>query len=69
LDFRSAIETLLKYSLVEPHSKPDSYSMHSVVHEWCLELFRKDNEEVIQAVLVALGYAAPEGDGSEDWQL
>ena len=55
LDFKDAVRTLLTYSLVEEHSVPDSYSMHSVVHEWCFEHFWEDNKQsMIPMALVAV---------------
>jgi tetratricopeptide (TPR) repeat protein len=61
LDFKDAVRTLLTYSLVEEHSVPDSYSMHSVVHEWCFEHFWEDNKQsMIPIALVAVGSMVPE---------
>ena len=60
LDFKDAVRTLLTYSLVEEHSVPDSYSMHSVVHEWCFEHFWEDNKQsMIPIALVAVASMVP----------
>jgi tetratricopeptide (TPR) repeat protein len=62
LDFKDAVSTLLTYSLVEEHSMPDSYSMHSVVHEWCLEHFWEDNKQsMVSIALLAIGSMVPDG--------
>jgi tetratricopeptide (TPR) repeat protein len=62
LDFKDAVGTLLTYSIVEEHSVPDSYSMHSVVHEWCLEHFWEDNKQsMIPMALGAIGSMVPDG--------
>jgi len=67
MDFRNAVETLLNYSLVESHSLPNSYAMHSVVHDWCFELFREDSaQEMTQIVLIAVGQAVPYGKDLEN---
>jgi tetratricopeptide (TPR) repeat protein len=70
LDFKDAVRTLLTYSLVEEHSVPDSYSMHSVVHEWCFEHFWEDNKQsMIPIALVAVGSMVPENGRFMDSML
>jgi tetratricopeptide (TPR) repeat protein len=41
--------------------------MHSVVHDWCFELFNEDSaQEMTQIVLIAVGQAVPYRDNLED---
>jgi len=65
IGFERVIKMLLTCSLVEPHLNIDSYSIHSVVHDWCMESISKDKHELMVLALTVVGYAVPELSKSE----
>ncbi|CAD0032314.1 unnamed protein product, partial [Aureobasidium pullulans] len=45
LEFNRAMGLLIKYSLVESKMETRSYTMHSVLHSWCLHVAQHDSEK------------------------
>ena len=43
------MKKLLAYSLVESHQDTESYSMHPVVHDWCIESISRGKLESDEA--------------------
>lgn len=47
IDFKRTIKILLSYSLIESHQDIESYSIHSVIHDWCIEFISKDKLDLM----------------------
>ena len=54
LAFTSVIETLLTYSMIESSSRSDRYSMHSVIHDWCLQFGQKESEDEMLSIALSV---------------
>jgi len=48
---------LLGYSLVESHRDIESYSIHSVVQDWCVEFISRGKHDLMMLALTVVGYA------------
>ncbi len=66
--FNRVMKTLIKYSLVESHQGNESYSIHPVVHDWCLESMSKGNAHLIALALTIVGFAARFTLEAEEWK-
>jgi len=67
--FNRVMKTLIKYSLVESHQDTESYSIHPVVHDWCLESMCKGNVHLITLALTIIGFAARFTLKAEEWKI
>lgn len=71
LHFEITVELLTKYSLVELRADTNSYTMHSVLHEWCYYLSPSNGEKEVLRQL-AIGIVAkmvPSENDKEYWKL
>jgi hypothetical protein len=59
LRFKGVMKKLLAYSLVESHQDTESYSMHPVVHDWCIESISRGKLDLMRLALTTVGHAAP----------
>ncbi len=63
IGFKRVVKMLLAYSLVESHRDTESYSIHLVVHDWCVEYISGGKHDLMMLAMLALtvvGYAVPE---------
>ncbi len=61
---------LLAYSLVESHRDTESYSIHPVVHDWCVESISRGKHYLIMLALTVVGFAVvPESSEPEYWVM
>ncbi|KAL4919898.1 hypothetical protein BDW62DRAFT_199316 [Aspergillus aurantiobrunneus] len=65
LRFYKAVQELLRFSLLQPVRKLQSYFMHPVVQDWCQDM-AQDNEELDDIVLFALYSLASSIPGSTE---
>lgn len=63
LRFKRVIK-LLAYSLAESHRDRESYWVHPVVHDWCLESIRRGRLDLMMLALKIVGFATPTQSGS-----
>ncbi len=59
IGFGRTIKKLLAYSLVESHQDTESYSIHPVVHDWCVETISRGKLELMMLTTTTVGFAAP----------
>lgn len=69
LSFKRVMKTLLAYSLVESHQDIESYSMHPVVHDWCIVSIDRGKLDLMRLALTIVGHAAPERSESMFWVM
>ncbi len=69
IGFKRLIKTLLAYSLVESHLDIESYSIHLVVHDWCIESISKDNLDLMMLALTIVGFATPSQSEPKYWVM
>ncbi|KAK3170881.1 hypothetical protein OEA41_002965 [Lepraria neglecta] len=60
---------LLAYSLVESHQGTESYSIHPVVHDWCMESISNDELDLMMMALTMVGFAVPSQSEPEYWVI
>ena len=60
---------LLAYSLVESHQGTESYLIHPVVHDWCMESISNDDLDLIMLALTMVGFAVPSPSEPEYWVI
>ena len=58
IDFKSVMQSLLDYSLIESHGDKEIYSMHPVVHDWCTETISSGQVDMMLSALKTVGSAA-----------
>lgn len=59
LRFKRVMKKLLAYSLAESHRDRESYWVHPVVHDWCLESIRRGRLDLMMLALKIVGFATP----------
>jgi tetratricopeptide (TPR) repeat protein len=59
IDFLATVDILLNYSLIERGNSNDTYSMHSVVHDWIRASINKKDEDMLQIAITTVGLAVP----------
>ena len=69
IDFKRVVKMLLAYSLVESHRDTESYSIHPVVHDWCVESISRGKHNLIMLALTVVGFAVPESTEPEYWVM
>ncbi len=69
IGFGRIIKKLLAYSLVESHQDTESYSIHPVVHDWCLESISRGKLELMILATRTVGFAAPGQTEPEYWLM
>jgi tetratricopeptide (TPR) repeat protein len=73
LTFRDNIRTLSQFSLIEVNQLSDSYSIHPVIQDWCLDMARNNNDGLSspwhELALVAVGTMVPSTYERDYWQL
>jgi tetratricopeptide (TPR) repeat protein len=73
LTFRDNIRTLSQFSLIEVNQLSDSYSIHPVIQDWCLDMARNNNDGLSspwhELALVAVGTMVPSTHERDYWQL
>ena len=69
IGFGRIIKKLLAYSLVESHQDIESYSIHPVVHDWCLESISRGKLELMMLAITTVGFAAPGKTEPEYWLM
>ena len=78
IDFKSVMQSLLDYSLIESHGDKEIYSMHPVVHDWCTETISSGQVDMMLSALKIVGSAALSAptvvkdsisEGFESWRL
>ena len=69
LSFKRAMKRLLAYSLVESHQDTGSYSMHPVVHDWCMESISRGKIDLMRLALATVGLAVPEQSEPVYWVM
>ena len=67
--FKKSIRTLLAYSLIESHQDNDSYSIHPVVHDWCMESISRGHPDMMMLALTIVGFASPSTSEPEYWMM
>ncbi|KAL9105022.1 MAG: hypothetical protein Q9163_000119 [Psora crenata] len=60
IGFQRVIKILLAYSLVESHQDTNSYSIHPVVHDWCVESISRGKHNLMMLALTVVGFAMPD---------
>ena len=60
---------LLAYSLVESHQDTESYSVHPVVYDWCLESISRGKFELMMLATMTVGFAVPKKTEPEYWLM
>jgi len=65
--FKRVIKSLLAYSLIESHQHTDSYSLHSVVHDWCIETISCGKSDLMVATLIVVGTATSSDFEAKYW--
>ncbi|THV81049.1 hypothetical protein D6D29_05692, partial [Aureobasidium pullulans] len=70
LEFGDAMATLLKYSLVDIRTQTEGYTMHAVLHSWCMFLLTPENEQAVffKLACVIVGRTVPCNEVSEHWR-
>ena len=58
IDFKSVMQSLLDYSLIESHGDKEIYSMHPVVHDWCTETISSGQVDMMLSALKIVGSAS-----------
>ncbi len=61
------MRNLLAYSLVESRQNVESYSIHSVVHDWCTETISYGKVDLIMLATIIVGFAVPGYSEPEYW--
>ena len=69
ISFGKIIKKLLAYSLVESHQDTESYSIHPVVHDWCLESIGRGKLELMMLATMTVGFAVPGEAEPEYWLM
>ncbi|KAI9854152.1 MAG: hypothetical protein M1813_001359, partial [Trichoglossum hirsutum] len=69
ISFLRAIRILLDYSLIERNECSDSYSMHTVVHDWIREFVNKGGDNLFQIGITSVGLAAPGKEEKDYWMV
>lgn len=69
IDFKRIMKNLLANSLIESYRDRESYSMHPVVHDWCVETISRGQHDLMVATLMIVGAAAPGDLEAEYWLL
>ena len=69
IGFGRIMKKLLAYSLVESHQDTESYFIHPVVHDWCLESISRDKLELMILATTTVGFAAPGQTERECWMM
>ena len=69
ISFNRVIKILLAYSLVESHQGTESYSIHPVVHDWCMESISNNDLELMMLAPTIVGLAAPSQSEPEYWVI
>ena len=69
LRFKGVMKRLLAYSLVESHQDIESYSMHPVVHDWCIESISCGKLDLMRLALIIVGAAAPKPLEPANWAM
>ena len=72
IGFKSVMQSLLDYSLIESHGDKENYSMHPVVHDWCTETISSGQVDLMLSALTVVSSAAPSAsidEGYEPWLL
>ncbi|KAL8845763.1 MAG: hypothetical protein Q9221_009097, partial [Calogaya cf. arnoldii] len=59
LRFKRVMKKLLAYSLAGSHRDRESYWVHPVVHDWCLESISRGRLDLIMLALKIVGFATP----------
>ncbi|KAH0558618.1 hypothetical protein GP486_004729 [Trichoglossum hirsutum] len=59
--FLATVDTLLDYSLIEQNDKSETYTMHTVVHDWIrASVNEKGDESLLQIAVITIGLAVPD---------
>jgi len=69
LRFKNVMKSLLAYSLIESHHDIESYSMHSVVHDWCIEFIDCGKVDMMRLALTTVEQATPGQFESMYWVM
>ncbi len=69
IGFKNEIKKLLAYSLIESRQDIESYSIHPVVHDWCIESISKGKLNLLLLASTIVGLAAPEDSEPEYWVM
>ncbi|KAL6712997.1 hypothetical protein ACLMJK_009393 [Lecanora helva] len=67
--FKETVKTLLAYSLIESQEDAESYSIHPVVHDWCVESIGQSRSDLTLLALTIVGFAAPSQSELEYWVI
>jgi hypothetical protein len=71
LTFKDNILTLIQFSPIEVNQQSDSYSIHPVVQDWCLDMVQIDSNELnslwYELALVAVGSMVPSTKQRDYW--
>ena len=67
--FKKVMKKLLIYFLIESHQDTKSYSMHSIVHDWCTKSISRDKVDLTKLVLMMIELAVSEQSKSEYWMI
>ncbi|KAL9633793.1 MAG: hypothetical protein Q9164_004485 [Protoblastenia rupestris] len=57
LRFKRVMKKLLAYSLIESYRDRESYSVHPVVHDWCIESISRGRLDLMTLALMIVGFA------------
>ena len=70
ISFKSIMQSLLEYSLVESPGQDESYSMHPVVHDWCSKTIGHGQFDMMRLAFSIIGSAIPyDIDHQRTWAL
>ncbi|MCJ1276975.1 hypothetical protein MMC21_004784 [Puttea exsequens] len=69
ITFSTIVRKLLGYSLIEPRQDTQSYSIHTVVHDWCGEAISRGNVDLTVLALTVVGSAVPSQLEPKYWLL
>lgn len=61
------MKSLLAYSLIKSHQHTKSYSLHSIVHDWCIETISCGKGDLTIATLIVVDIATPNHLEAKYW--
>jgi tetratricopeptide (TPR) repeat protein len=71
IDFSHAIQALMSFSLIQAKHSSSSYSLHSVVQDWCIGYMQEEDikVEMWAIAMISIGYSVPNSDEPRYWTL
>ena len=67
ISFKEIMRALLAYSLIESHERIESYSIHSVIYDWCTKSISRDQVNFIILASIIVSSAMPNQSEPKYW--